>query len=300
LQHLEKKIKYYHSKLLLFGEYTVTTGGDALAIPLETFSGHWSVSSSSKHPDPVLLRLAAYLDNLECAPGLIFEGNKFREVLNSGYYFHSDIPYGYGLGSSGALTAAIFDCFYSGASALSVVDLKKQLAMMESFFHGTSSGTDPLVSYLNKAVRIKAQHEVEVPDSIPWPVPGYNFFLLDTGIARSTAPLMRKFSLLMEDSSEYASAVAALNAVNNAVIENIICGNHERLWDYMTEISLMQTEVFSSMIPRDFTDLWKKGLNTGNFLLKLCGAGGGGMIMGVTKDINDPKELFEGYKVIHL
>lgn len=284
----------------MFGEYTVTTGGDALAIPLKIFKGHWSVSSAAEHPDPVLLRLAAYLDNAPCLPEVNFEGNMFRESLKAGCYFHSEIPYGYGLGSSGALTAAIFDRYYSGISALSVVDIRKQLAIMESFFHGASSGTDPLVSYLNKAIRIRGENEVEVLETLLWPVKDYTFFLLDTGITRSTAHLVRKFRLLMEQSSEYASDVSALNAVNNAIIESILNGSHERFWDYMTEISSLQSEVFSNMIPPDFTKLWKTGLSTGNFLLKLCGAGGGGMIMGVAENATDLNEIFKACKVIHL
>jgi mevalonate kinase len=39
------------------------------------------------------------------------------------------------------------------------------------------------------------------------------------------------------------------------------------------------------MIPEDYRPLWQKGLETGDFSLKLCGSGGGGFILGFGRDL---------------
>ena len=65
-------------------------------------------------------------------------------------YFDSSIPQGYGIGSSGALVASIYDQY--ALDKITVLEnltkeklqhLKTVFAAMESFFHGKSSGLRP-------------------------------------------------------------------------------------------------------------------------------------------------------------
>jgi mevalonate kinase len=51
------------------------------------------------------------------------------------------------------------------------------------------------------------------------------------------------------------------------------------------------------MIPRLFKKLWKKGLDTGDYYLKLCGAGGGGFILGFTQNYEATKEHLKDHKL---
>ena len=57
----------------------------------------------------------------------------------------SNIPIGYGLGSSGAVTACIYERY--AVKTTKQETTRTRLAQMESFFHGKSSGIDPWVSY---------------------------------------------------------------------------------------------------------------------------------------------------------
>ena len=41
--------------------------------------------------------------------------------------------------------------------------------------------------------------------------------------------------------------------------------------------------MFSQMIPKNFKRIWKEGFNTNKYYLKLCGAGGGGYLLGFCK-----------------
>ena len=51
-------------------------------------------------------------------------------------------------------------------------------------------------------------------------------------------------------------------------------------------ISTFQYQNMQEMIPKLFQQLWRDGLESDDFSLKLCGAGGGGFILGLTKDMS--------------
>ena len=51
------------------------------------------------------------------------------------------------------------------------------------------------------------------------------------------------------------------------------------------------------MIPQHFHELWKKGLETNDYYLKLCGSGGGGYILGFTQNFDVAKQSLSDYKL---
>ena len=51
------------------------------------------------------------------------------------------------------------------------------------------------------------------------------------------------------------------------------------------------------MIPSDFIEIWKKGIETNAYFLKLCGSGGGGYILGFTQDFNKTAKILNRYKL---
>src|SRR5690606_28744578 len=104
---------------------------------------------------------------------------KMKEDLDQGIWFDSDIPQGFGLGSSGAVIAAIFEKY--GHPTRSIDGDKDKLARLEDFFHGSSSGLDPLVSHNQKPLLIHNFNKVEVLEERP-NLEG--FFLLNTGRPR--------------------------------------------------------------------------------------------------------------------
>ena len=60
-------------------------------------------------------------------------------------------------------------------------------------------------------------------------------------------------------------------------------------------------ENFQPMIPKLYRDLWKEGIDTNSYYLKLCGSGGGGYILGFTKDFQEAQVKLSSYQldVIH-
>ncbi|MBK7808531.1 MAG: mevalonate kinase [Saprospiraceae bacterium] len=282
--------KKYNAKILLFGEYTVTLGSGALAIPYDEYSGYWDFGAGHESSKHGLRKLAEFVSH---SPELNAKYNltAFYEALENGLYFNSNIPSGYGLGSSGAVVAAFYDT-YSYSKNREPVLLKHELSLLESAFHGASSGIDPLVSLLNVPILIDDQYEITTLkiDKID-----YNMFLHDTGISRQTGPLVSLFKSKLENDNNFKNAVEQLSAINKAAIQSYIMGDRISLFIHFDWISKIQYDFFSEMIPEPFRKLWKTGLDSDTFKLKLCGAGGGGYLMGIVKDQNIIPEELSGF-----
>ncbi len=298
-------LKSYPAKLLLFGEHTVNLGSKALAVPLFQFSGNWQLkphlpSGELAKQQMRLPEFAAWLEKLQASGELLCQLDlaAFRQLLSQGLVFESDIPAGYGAGSSGALVAAIFDCFCLEKERLetSLPDLKKALAQMESFFHGTSSGTDPLICYLQKPVLLDG--EGVKPATFRKLETFGKFFLLDTGIQRQATPMIEYFLEKSRDVSfRQACQTALLPAVEGA-IEAFLAGDEAALFARFHEISEFQLRFLEKMIPPDFRQVWQEGLDGQLFKLKICGAGGGGFLLGFASDFEAMQQTLAGLKIL--
>lgn len=286
---------YYCSKVLLYGEYTVTTGSGAIATPYPSLCGHWDEIHNFPEPSAGLILLYQYLiDHQDLSA--IYDLAKFKKDIDNGLVFQSNIPNGYGLGSSGALVAAFYDR-YCILKSNDLETLKKVLGATESAFHGASSGLDPLVSYIKDNILIKDNGTVETTalDSSK-----LGFFLIDTGISRQTEYFVEIFKNKLQNSVEFNTVVKSLALKNKEAIDALLIRNKEALWEATKKISKIQFEYFREMIPDAFMDKWSLGLATGKYCLKLCGAGGGGMLMGLLADTQDDWDFGPDMKVILL
>ncbi len=276
----------YNAKVLLFGEYSVLHGSHALAIPVGLFSGRWTFDESlAKEQREILSRFHIYLSALEFEQ-VNYQGDLFQKDLDKTLAFDADIPIGYGVGSSGAITAAVFDKYFQKDNTLEISKLKEILGKMESFFHGSSSGLDPLICYLNKAVLI--QKGVPTITPIPSAQDQYVLFLLDTGFPRKTAPLVNHFLEKYHSDDDFRQIIRRdLSNLNNLAIQQFLAGEEEELYNSFNNISNFQWEHFQKMIPENIRSVWEFSLRLNMFKLKLCGAGGGGFILGMTPKWND-------------
>ena len=76
---------------------------------------------------------------------------------------------------------------------------------------------------------------------------------------------------------------------NNACVNSIVEGDVNKLFVNLKKLSKFQLERMNQMIPYKFHKLWEIGLTEDNFTLKLCGSGGGGFILGFTKNYEKVK-----------
>jgi len=112
----------------------------------KSFNNHYFKSNKN------LIKLYDYLE-ANASELVSFDFTSFKNDIGSGMYFDSSIPQGYGVGSSGALVASIYDQYAHNKITIlenltrdKLLKLKEIFSFMESFFHGKSSGLDPLNS----------------------------------------------------------------------------------------------------------------------------------------------------------
>ena len=162
------KDKVFNSKILLFGEYSILKNSKGLSIPFTLFNGSLKTplekTELSKKSNSTLLDFFKYLKSIA-----ELDFHSFKIDLENGIYFDSTIPVGYGVGSSGAIVAAVYEKYAQNKIVLSkeisnekLINLKEIFSKMESFFHGKSSGLDPLNIYLGKPILINSINEIEV------------------------------------------------------------------------------------------------------------------------------------------
>jgi mevalonate kinase len=299
--------KTYYSKILLFGEYGVIYGSMGLAVPLSHYHGmlrftNLGVNKENDASNKSLAELHSHLFDLDGKNQLNakLDLEQFDQDIKKGLYFSSNIPQGYGVGSSGALCAAIYDRYCFEKPKLNkenwkndVADIKEAFVQMESFFHGISSGLDPLVSFLDVPLLIWSLNQVEAIElNIP---AGLELFLLNTGRIGKTGPLVESFFNGLRNYSYYKKFKKGFIPSNNETIKAFLEGNTEPFCEYVNELSKFSLDLFENMVPEGLHDLWEKGLSTGDFTLKLCGSGGGGFLLGFTRDFNKVREIIDQY-----
>ncbi|MBX2892357.1 MAG: hypothetical protein KF734_15630 [Saprospiraceae bacterium] len=290
-------MKHYPAKLLLFGEHVLLLGASALAMPVPAFGGHWEQASPKADVRGLQMRLLDWAEHALWGelPGLRVES--FRRDLRLGLFFRSNIPVGYGLGSSGALCAAVYDR-YCKEKTSDLNDLKAIFARMESFFHGSSSGIDPLASYLNKPLLIRNIVEVALADLTDWRAERPVVFLLDTNLPRQTGPLVQWF-LEQNGRADFADRLnAELMPAHEAMVRAWLNADSDGFWPNLRRVSRFQVEHLDRIVPSTIERFWRKNLDNEDFTLKICGAGGGGFVLGFAKNRDVATHLESGFRIV--
>lgn len=266
--------------MLLAGEYAVLMGGPGFAIPLPSHALRWS-RNPGQIPDPRLVDFAQALEK-DFPVREILDLDAFEAALHEGCFLSGNIPLAYGMGSSGAVCAAVYDRF-GVMKSTDPMELREHLRSMEAHFHGNSSGLDPLVSYLEKPIRIEGQ-SLQILE-FPGPEDLYTLGvrMIDSGIPRSTRPLVAWFEGQLQ-SPAYADKILTFVSINRTLIEAITTGNVAALFNAWESVSALSLEIFPAMIPESLLSAWRNGLQSGSYFLKLCGAGGGGLFLALVKD----------------
>ncbi len=288
----------FPAKVLLFGEHTILRGSHGLALPLHTHHSAWRYGGTPTQ-QAGLMPLQIYLrDQFPTA----FDHAQLARDLAAGRYLASTIPTGYGLGSSGAVCVAVFDGYATPAGHQLLTDMgpKAFFARMESCFHGTSSGVDPLIIYENAAIRLLPGGSYQAV-ALPPPTGGWQFFLLDTRHPRSTGPLVAHFVARYDTDSDFRKRTdVAWSAPTDAAIDALLRNDMPALWANFAAISTFQLDELPLMVLPEVRQAWYDGLATGMYLLKLCGAGGGGYCLGLTPDWPATQAALAGHPLLPL
>ncbi len=282
----------FYSKILLFGEYGIIKDSKGLSIPYNFYNGALKVDENPSveaiKSNESLGRFVSYLEQLqEEQPALVtFAIDSLKADVARGMYFDSSIPQGYGVGSSGALVAAIYDKYAQNKITVlenltreKLLQLKAIFSAMESFFHGKSSGLDPLNSYLSIPILINSKDDIEATGIPSQSKSGKGaVFLLDSGTVGETAPMVTIFMENLKEEGFRKMLKTQFVKYTDACVENFLGGDMKSLFENTKKLSKVVLNNFKPMIPEAFHGVWQKGLETNDYYLKLCGSGGGGYI----------------------
>ena len=209
---------------------------------------------------------------------------RLKTDLKNGLYFESDVPLQYGVGSSGALCAALYDQ-YSNFNAAGfnpevnpdlIPKLRQDFVTLESYFHGRSSGLDPLVGFLNRPVLVE-DGKISLPDlelhKQPW-----NVYLIDTEITSPTSPLVKLFLEKMEQEEFKDRFHQSYLPANDGAVEAFVRNDAALFFAHLKELHEIQAEHFREMIPDSCLEFISE-LKSKGILVKLLGSGGGGFLL---------------------
>ena len=295
----------FYAKILLFGEYGIIEDSQGLTLPYSFYKGTMKLSDLDsefeKKSNVSLQKYSEYLKKLELPENFKLNISAFQKDIKKGLFFDSNIPQGYGVGSSGALVAAIFERYSvnklvpENISKDDLKNLKKVFGEMESYFHGKSSGIDPLICYMNLPILIENKENVDKV-SIPASHEGKGaIFLIDSGMTGETGPMVQIFFEKMKTEGFRKTLKEEFIRYNNACIDAFLKKEMNPLFKNLKNLSVWAYEHFKPMIPQNIYNAWKKGLDTNAYYLKLCGSGGGGYILGFAKDYEKADKMLEGF-----
>lgn len=298
----------FYAKILLFGEYGIIKNSKGLSIPYNHYKGGLQIpdqpTNKQLNSHEQLVAFAAYLRKLD-TDLIHFDWKRFEEDLSQMMYFESSIPQGYGVGSSGAIVASIYEQYaldritvLENLTPEKLTKLKEIFSVMESFFHGKSSGLDPLNSYLSIPILISSTKKIQTTG-----LPSQNpegkgaVFLLDSGQIGETAPMVALFMENMKQEPFSRMMKEQFIQYTDNCIDAFLKGNFKSLYREVKQLSSLVLQNFSPMIPQQFISLWEKGIETNSYYLKLCGSGGGGYILGFTDDLEKAQQALAGHRL---
>jgi mevalonate kinase len=304
----------FYGKILLFGEYGIIQDSMGLSIPHNAYRGFLTFDKSSDSWQKSNEHLGAFANYLEekLDSGELdvdFHIAPFQKDLQNGLNFDSSIPTGFGVGSSGALVAAVYNKYAvsplskeTKPSGEDIKELKRIFSIMESYFHGKSSGLDPLICYLNLPVLIRSKNHM---DTVGMPENAEQgkgaIFLINSGKPGETEPMVNIFMEKMKHEGFRNMLKKEFKKYNDLCIEAFLNRDVKPLFNNLKKLSSLLFANFKPMIPDGMHQMWQEGLESNDYYLKLCGSGGGGYFLGFAEDFEKAKSKLSGYQleVVH-
>lgn len=280
-----RKTAKSHAKCILSGEHTVLRGGEALVLPLKSFSleiekisegeGIWITEDSTKTWTP-------------------FEGGDafqrfledfFQETL-PGLLIHLNMPLGCGLGGSAALAVGLVRLF---RPHFSEEEIFQTALPIEHFFHGKTSGVD-IAGVLAKGPQLYRKEPFE---RISLTFFGDSpFFLSFCGEMGKTRPAIEEVSRLRETNPQLAEAIdEQMKKATQTILSSIL--NHPDDLRLLAQGVTLAKECFDAwgLITKKMSEEMERLLKKGALAVKPTGSGLGGFILSVW-DRPPPLQLF--------
>ena len=290
----------YPAKILLFGEYGILLGSMGLAMPFPRYSGLFRFlnetgkgpSMSAGESNAVLTKLLSFFEMNPSKFHYLRLKTLKKDILN-GLYFDSTIPQGSGLGSSGALTAALYARYSADHQPTDYQKVRSRLSAMEDSFHGMSSGLDPVISLLNKPVLIDQNFSGIGLVKLDSFLNSYTLFLINSGTSGSTNDLVAGIMRQYEETDFRQAMDNEYIPVIDSVIQSVLDSDFNSFDLEMPKYSEFQLTRLPHLIPAVMRKYFEIGLESNDFHLKICGSGGGGFFLAIARDGTKAETCFK-------
>ena len=296
----------FYAKILLFGEYGIIENSQGLTLPYSFYKGCLKFSALGtdfeKKSNQSLRSYAQYISTLSLEDEFKIDTQALLQDLDQGLYFDSNIPQGYGVGSSGALVASVFERYslqkYQSADINKdqLKQLKQIFGLLESYFHGKSSGIDPLICFMNLPILIENKDQVDRVNFPQFTEGKGAIFLIDSGSVGETGPMVSLFFEKLKHEGFRKTLKDEFIKYNNACIGFLLKKELSPFFNNLKKLSIWAYEHLKPMIPESLYTAWQQGIDSNAYYLKLCGSGGGGYILGFTQDYNKAKEMLKDFE----
>lgn len=265
-------------KVIIIGEHFVVHGAKALAAAVDRRTRVETQYSSKLEIRSNLL--SSYSDSRIKYP-IMRIAYKIAKDFNTKPRFYinitSNIPEGYGLGSSASTMVAVAAsiCKLIGANTTNE-DLIRYAMIGESLIHGKPSGIDPTTCALGKLILFRIGEKPEVLELSS----DIELLVIFSGIKRSTKRLIERISGVRGRLPNIFNELAKLvSMVSDTASKNITQGDIMMLGKLMTLNHSVLSSLGASNSNLDrIVDL---SLSLGCYGAKLTGAGGGGSVIAV-------------------
>ena len=226
---------------------------------------------------------------------LLHEAIPMTGTIVSGTYADNNIKnYSHGMFQS------VFDYPYLSSSANHIFDITAGYSNNGPM--SASANTQNLDKInIYKCCLIKSKNEIGTV-GIPASADGNGaIFLLNTGQAGNTQPLVQHFLEKCKQEGFRKMLKNKFKKYNDASIEAFLKNEGKSLLSNVKSLSKVLYDHFQPMIPKLYRKLWKDGIESNAYYLKLCGSGGGGYILGFTENLEVAQEKLSDYQldVIH-
>ncbi|MFN0037486.1 MAG: hypothetical protein ACKVUS_20690, partial [Saprospiraceae bacterium] len=84
---------------------------------------------------------------------------------------------------------------------------------------------------------------------------------------------------------------------HEAALHGWLSADGDLFWPNLRRVSAFQFENFVPMVPQTVQGFWKKNLENEEFALKICGAGGGGFVLGFARSAETVQALAEEFQI---
>ena len=197
------------------------------------------------------------------------------------------------------MTAAVYDSYFE-TKHQSISELKSILAEIENFFHSSSSGIDPLVSYIRRLIKLTGGNKIEIVEPGKISFSDYNFYLLDSGKPRLTKHFVDIYKRKMNYPKFRRSYIDPQSILTNSIINRFLNNQEHDTFELFRNISELQFSEMTEMILPELTVSWQIVLQSGEAAIKLCGAGGGGFYLVMAKKDYEVNEKIKEIKLVKL